>query len=109
MYMTMMQLAVPPEKQGRIFSFDNFISTAITPISMFLAGPMVEWVGIVPFFVACGLIGIAVNIGIALTGVMKIKYSTSDSKVQENEKTVRNLPKNLPLSEELHQEVPTKG
>ena len=109
MYMTIMQLAVPPEKQGRIFSFDNFISTAISPISILIAGPIVEQVGIVPTFVAAGIIGIVVNIGIAMTGVMKIKYSSSDVKVKENEKIADSLQNKLSLNEENPQEVPSKG
>jgi len=109
MYMTIMQLAVPPEKQGRIFSFDNFISTAITPISTMFAGFIVELVGIVPVFVAAGIFGIIVNIGIAMTGVMKIKYSSSELKVEENEKTVDSPQKILSQNEEKPQEVPLSG
>ncbi len=77
---------------------------------MLIAGSMVEWVGIVPVFVACWLIGIAVNIAIALTGVMKIKYNTSDKKVQEqeSEKIVETPTSTLPQYEGP-QEVPTEG
>lgn len=108
-YMTIMQTAVSKDKQGRIFSFDNFISTAITPISTLLAGPIVDKIGIVPVFIATAVLGVGVNIAIALTGVMKIRY-TSEIEKEEKEITLDNpTGAQKMIEEEKLQEILTQA
>ncbi|MFW9999777.1 MAG: MFS transporter [Candidatus Hodarchaeota archaeon] len=74
-YFTILQTAVPPDKQGRIFSIDATLSFAIMPFGMLVAGPLANLMGIVNFFVLLSFLGISVSLGTYfLTGIRKIKY-----------------------------------
>ena len=43
---TLLQRRVPPHLLGRVSSLDFFVSLALMPVSMALAGPVGEWIGI---------------------------------------------------------------
>ncbi len=58
LYLTIIQVTVPPEKLGRINSIDNALSMAIAPIMTISAGPIAEWIGIKSLFY--WMIGISV-------------------------------------------------
>jgi DHA3 family macrolide efflux protein-like MFS transporter len=74
-YFTILQTAVPPDKQGRIFSIDATLSFAIMPVGMIIAGPLANFLGIVPFFMLLGILGIIVNLMICfLTNLRHIEY-----------------------------------
>ncbi|MFX0022677.1 MAG: MFS transporter [Candidatus Hermodarchaeota archaeon] len=74
-YFTILQTAVPQDKQGRIFSIDATLSFAIMPFGMLIAGPLANLMGIVNFFILLSILGIAVCLGTYfLTGIRKIKY-----------------------------------
>ncbi|MFX1418085.1 MAG: MFS transporter [Promethearchaeota archaeon] len=74
-YFTILQTAVPPDKQGRIFSIDATLSFAIMPFGMLVAGPLSNLMGIVNFFVLLSILGISVSLGTYfLTGIRKIEY-----------------------------------
>jgi MFS transporter, DHA3 family, macrolide efflux protein len=49
------QAAVEPEYQGRVFTLIGSIATAMTPLSLIIAGPAADWLGIRSWFVAAGL------------------------------------------------------
>lgn len=53
---TLLQRRVPPEMLGRVSSLDFFVSLALMPISMAVAGPLGEAVGFAPVFVVAGLV-----------------------------------------------------
>jgi DHA3 family macrolide efflux protein-like MFS transporter len=61
--MAVMQAAVAPEMQGRVFSLDNAVSTAMAPLGLLIAGPVADAFGVQTWYmvggVACLLIGIA--------------------------------------------------
>ncbi len=52
---TLLQRRVPPELLGRVSSLDFFVSLAFMPISMALAGPVAELIGLRATFVAAGV------------------------------------------------------
>jgi MFS family permease len=52
---TLLQRRVPPELLGRVSSLDFFVSLAFMPISMALAGPVAELIGLQATFVAAGI------------------------------------------------------
>jgi len=64
---TLLQRRVPPHLLGRVSSLDFFVSLALMPVSMALAGPVGEWIGIPLTFVLAGtvpvLLGVAAVIG----------------------------------------------
>jgi len=51
---TLLQRRVPPELLGRVSSLDFFVSLALMPVSMALAGPVGELVGRGPTFIVAG-------------------------------------------------------
>lgn len=40
---TILQKAIPPERQGRVFGFAQSVEQAASPITAFLIGPIAEW------------------------------------------------------------------
>lgn len=52
---TLLQRRVPPALLGRVSSLDSFVSLALMPISMALAGPFGDAVGITPAFLIAGV------------------------------------------------------
>ncbi len=53
---TLLQRRVPPDMLGRVSSLDFFVSLALMPISMAVAGPIGEAVGLAPAFLVAGLV-----------------------------------------------------
>lgn len=53
---TLLQRRVPPAMLGRVSSLDFFVSLALMPLSMAVAGPVGEWLGLAPAFVIAGLV-----------------------------------------------------
>jgi len=53
---TLLQRRVPPAMLGRVSSLDFFVSLALMPVSMAVAGPVGESVGLGPAFLAAGLL-----------------------------------------------------
>lgn len=53
---TLLQRRVPSELLGRVSSLDFFVSLAFMPISMALAGPIGELVGLAPTFLVAGIV-----------------------------------------------------
>jgi MFS family permease len=53
---TLLQRRVPPQLLGRVSSLDFFVSLALMPVSMAVAGPVGEWIGIPTTFVLAGTI-----------------------------------------------------
>ena len=60
---TLLQRRVPPHLLGRVSSLDFFVSLALMPVSMAIAGPVGEWIGVPLTFVLGG--SIPVFLGIA--------------------------------------------
>src|SRR5215207_84576 len=52
---TLLQRRVPPAMLGRVSSLDFFVSLALMPVSMAVAGPVGEWIGLGPAFLIAGL------------------------------------------------------
>ena len=53
---TLLQRRVPPAMLGRVSSLDFFVSLALMPVSMAVAGPVGEWIGLAPAFLVAGLL-----------------------------------------------------
>lgn len=60
---TLLQRRVPPAMLGRVSSLDFFVSLALMPISMAVAGPVGEWIGIAPAFLIAGVVSPLLAIG----------------------------------------------
>jgi MFS family permease len=53
---TLLQRRVPPALLGRVSSLDFFVSLALMPISMAVAGPIGDSIGIAPAFLIAGVV-----------------------------------------------------
>ena len=53
---TLLQRRVPPAMLGRVASLDFFVSLALMPVSMALAGPVGEQIGLAPAFLVAGTV-----------------------------------------------------
>ena len=53
---TLLQRRVPPHLIGRVSSLDFFVSLSLMPISMALAGPVAELIGIRATFFLAGIV-----------------------------------------------------
>jgi hypothetical protein len=53
---TLLQRRVPPALLGRVSSLDFLVSGAFMPLSMALAGPVSEWIGLTATFLVAGLV-----------------------------------------------------
>ena len=63
---TLLQRRVPPALLGRVSSLDFFVSLALMPISMAIAGPVGEAMGIGPTFLVAGLVPVLLAVGTLL-------------------------------------------
>jgi len=59
---TLLQRRVPPALLGRVSSLDFFVSLALMPVSMALAGPVGESLGIPITFVIAGLVPVVIAV-----------------------------------------------
>jgi MFS family permease len=63
---TLLQRRVPPDLLGRVSSLDFFVSLALMPVSMALAGPVGEGLGIPLTFVIAGVVPVALGVLVVL-------------------------------------------
>jgi MFS family permease len=63
---TLLQRRVPPHLLGRVSSLDFFVSLALMPISMAVAGPVGELLGIPTTFVLTGLVPVFLAVAVIL-------------------------------------------
>jgi len=74
-YLTYIQIAVPTEKQGRVFSLDSLFSSAATPIGMIICVPLAGIIGIGNLFTVCAIMGmITITIFTVTKQIAKIEF-----------------------------------
>jgi len=72
--MAIMQAQVAPEMQGRVFTLLGAAASAMTPLSLAVAGPVADAVGVSPWYVAGGLgCLLMAGLGLMLPPVMHIE------------------------------------
>jgi MFS family permease len=59
---TLLQRRVPPELLGRVASLDFFVSVSLMPVSMALAGPVSEAIGLRTTFTVAGIVPVLVAV-----------------------------------------------
>lgn len=62
-FFALLQATVAPEMQGRVFTVVGSLSTAITPLSLAIAGPVVDLVGVRSWYMVGGLACILMGVG----------------------------------------------
>lgn len=59
----LLQKLVPPEMHGRVLTLVVSLTTGIAPISMIIAGPVADTLGVRTWFIAGGLVTLALGVG----------------------------------------------
>jgi MFS family permease len=67
---TLLQRRVPPELLGRVASLDFFMSLALMPVSMAIAGPIGEAFGLGPTYLVAGIVPIFLTVAAILLARM---------------------------------------
>jgi len=68
---TLLQRRVPRHMLGRVSSLDFFVSALLMPLSMALAGPVGEAVGLGPVFLVAGLVPAALAVAAIVLARMR--------------------------------------
>ncbi len=82
---TLLQRRVPKELLGRVASLDFFVSLVLMPVSMAVAGPIGEAVGLLPVFLVAGLVPIvfaAIAIVVARMPRDEIEHPLTDRDIE---------------------------
>ncbi len=69
-----LQVAVAPDMQGRVFSLLGAGASAISPLSLLIAGPISDWLGVRSWYLVGGIATlIMVAIGFGIPAIMNIE------------------------------------
>jgi MFS family permease len=82
---TLLQRRVPPELLGRVSSLDFFVSLALMPVSMAIAGPIGESIGLAPAFIAAGVIPVFLAVAAIVIARMPKDELVNPLDVEERE------------------------
>jgi len=64
---TLLQRRVPPHLLGRVASLDFFVSVSLMPVSMAMAGPVADWLGLRTTFAIAAIVpGVAAVLAVWL-------------------------------------------
>lgn len=78
--MAVMQSAIPPEMQGRVFALVGSGAMAMTPLGLAVAGPVSDWLGPRVWYVAAGFAILVIGAWIFLVpSMMNLETSASGS------------------------------
>jgi len=83
---TLLQRRVPPELLGRVSSLDFFVSLVLMPVSMAIAGPVGEAVGLLPVFLVAGLAPVVFGVLAILIARMprdELAHPLADTRIEE--------------------------
>ena len=76
-FLTIIQLHVPPEKQGKVMSIVVSLAWAVIPLGSLVSGPIAEAIGIVSLYLTFAILEIfTVIIILLVTDVRKVRYKT---------------------------------
>ena len=76
-FLTIIQLQVPPEKQGKVMSIVVSLAWAVIPLGSLISGPIAEAIGIVPLYLTFAILQLFTLIIVLLTtDIRKVRYDT---------------------------------
>lgn len=83
-FLTIIQLHVPPEKQGKVMSFVVSLAWAVIPLASLISGPLAELMGIELLYLSFAILELlSVILTLLFTNIRYVKYDT----IYEVEKT----------------------
>ena len=76
-FLTIIQLHVPPEKQGKVMSIVVSLAWAVIPLGSLVSGPIAEVIGIVSLYLTFAILEIVtVLITLLFTNIRNVRYET---------------------------------
>ncbi len=79
-----LQAVVKPEMQGRVMSLINSAATAMTPLSLAVAGPVADLVGIRAWYIFGGVVCLLMGVsGFLIPAVMNVENNHAEAKADE--------------------------
>jgi DHA3 family macrolide efflux protein-like MFS transporter len=82
-FLALLQSAVAPEIQGRVFTAVSSLSGLASPLGMLIAGPVADWAGVQVWFIAAGIISMSMAVAMRLIpAVMQIEDEASKREKQ---------------------------
>ena len=80
------QAAIAPEMQGRVLTLLGSLASAMTPLALILSGPLVDLVGIRPWFIVGGLGTLIVGVsGFFMPALLTVEDGRSSTTTAEEE------------------------
>jgi DHA3 family macrolide efflux protein-like MFS transporter len=77
------QAAVEPNMQGRVFTLMGSLSAAMAPLGLLIAGPVADAIGVQSWYVIAGVVSILMAVlGISLPAVMNIEDNNKQAEEQ---------------------------
>lgn len=84
-----LQATVKPEMQGRVMSLINSAATAMTPLSLAVAGPVSDAIGIRAWFVFGGMVCLLMGVGgFLVPAIMNVESNHAFTKTVESARSV---------------------
>ncbi len=82
-FLALLQSAVAPEIQGRVFTAVSSMSGAASLLGMVIAGPVADWAGVQLWFIAAGIISISMAVAMrSIPAVMRIEDEAGERERQ---------------------------
>ncbi|MFX1254274.1 MAG: MFS transporter [Promethearchaeota archaeon] len=100
--LTIVQVSIPLEMQGRINSVIIALSNAISPLGMIYAGVFAETIGVVPLFLISAFIGILTTTVSWLFTDMRHVLDMEKVDENEKEKTIENMTEESPQAIQMN-------
>jgi len=80
-FMAVMQSSVAPEMQGRVFSLIQSASLAMMPLSLLIAGPIADKLGVRVWYIAGGVLCVIIGaLAFAVPAIMQVEENGHPTK-----------------------------
>jgi len=80
--MAILQSTVDPAMQGRVFTLTASLSSAMSPLSLAVAGPIADALGISPWYVASGIACILMGVaGFLIKPILHVEDEKASQRV----------------------------
>jgi DHA3 family macrolide efflux protein-like MFS transporter len=94
------QTAIEPDMQGRVFSLINAGATAMMPLSLMVAGPISDWLGVrIWYLIGGGLCIIVTLVSFSIPAIINIEHNRIQPPLSETSSAAETkaVTENIPL------------
>lgn len=88
-----LQRNVDPEMQGRVFTLFGSVGTAMTPLSLLVAGPIADALGVQIWYIGAGIVtGLLGLAGLFIPPLLNLENDMQAAKIRSNEQAAQVQP-----------------